>query len=77
MRKAPSAPSRQWFITKSNGERQDVEAANVAALLQALGYEGGFFAVAVNGEVVRRARWAEATLSEGDRVEILTPRQGG
>ena len=60
-----------------NGERQEVEAPNVADLLQALGYEGGFFAVAVNQEVVRRTAWATAPLSEGDSVEILTPRQGG
>ena len=60
-----------------NGEPQEVEAPNVADLLHALGYEGGFFAVAVNQEVVRRNAWAKARLSEGDTVEILTPRQGG
>ena len=60
-----------------NGERQEVEAPNVAALLETLGYEGRFFAVAVNQEVVRRTAWAEAQLREGDSVEILTPRQGG
>jgi sulfur carrier protein len=60
-----------------NGERQEVEAPSVAALLEALGFEGSFFAVAVNQEVVRRARWAETPLAEGDSVEILTPRQGG
>jgi sulfur carrier protein len=60
-----------------NGEAREVEAARVDALLGELGYEGAFFAVAVNGEVVRRAAWAEAELSDGDAVEILTPRQGG
>ena len=60
-----------------NGERQEVEEPSVAALLEALGFEGSFFAVAVNQEVVRRARWAETPLAEGDSVEILTPRQGG
>jgi sulfur carrier protein len=60
-----------------NGERQEVAAPTVAALLEALGYEGRFFAVAVNQKVVRRARWAETPLAEGDQVEILTPRQGG
>lgn len=65
------------MVVTVNGERHEVEAANVAALLDALGYEGGFFAVAVNQEVVRRANWAETPLAEGDSVEILTPRQGG
>ena len=65
------------MVVTVNGERHEVEAANVAALLEALGYEGGFFAVAVNQEGVRRAKWAETPLAEGDSVEILTPRQGG
>ncbi|MFI5839875.1 sulfur carrier protein ThiS [Catenuloplanes sp. NPDC051500] len=34
-------------------------------------------AVALNGEVVPRGRWAETPLSEGDRVEVLTAAQGG
>ncbi len=65
------------MVVTVNGERQDIEAANVAALLETLGYEGGFFAVAVNQDVVRRAKWAETQLVDGDSVEILTPRQGG
>ena len=34
-------------------------------------------AVAVNGEVVRRAEWPVRRLSDGDRVEVLTAAQGG
>lgn len=34
-------------------------------------------AVAVNGEVVPRGRWADARLRPGDRVEVLTAAQGG
>jgi sulfur carrier protein len=34
-------------------------------------------AVAVNGSVVPRARWAETALSEGAKVEIVTAVQGG
>ena len=60
-----------------NGETQDVAGPTVTALLQELGYEGQFFAVAVNQEVVRRATWTDTPLREGDRIEILTPRQGG
>lgn len=60
-----------------NGERREIEAATVAALLAALGHEGGFVAVARNGEVVRRAAWAGTDLADGDRIEIVTPRQGG
>lgn len=34
-------------------------------------------AVAVDGEVVPRARWATFALGEGARVEVLTAMQGG
>jgi sulfur carrier protein len=34
-------------------------------------------AVARNGEVIRRTDWAATTLEDGDRVEIVTARQGG
>ncbi len=60
-----------------NGERQEVGATRIPALLDELGYEGSFFAVAVNREVVRRAKWSDVELNEGDEVEVVTPRQGG
>lgn len=60
-----------------NGERTEVGATRIPALLDELGFEGAFFAVAVNSEVVRRTRWPEVELSEGDEVEVVTPRQGG
>lgn len=34
-------------------------------------------AVALNEEVVPRSGWETTALSEGDRVEILTAREGG
>ncbi len=34
-------------------------------------------AVAVNGEIVRRAEWIERRLKHGDYVEIVRPTQGG
>lgn len=34
-------------------------------------------AVAVNGEVVPRKTWPTATVAGGDRVEVLTAKQGG
>lgn len=34
-------------------------------------------AVAHNGAVVRRNDWASTTLEDGDRVEVVTARQGG
>ena len=60
-----------------NGERRETTATRVDALLGELDYEGAHLAVAVNYDVVPRARWAETALKDGDAIEILTPRQGG
>lgn len=60
-----------------NGERIETKATRVDALLAELDYEGTHLAVAVNYDVVPRARWADTALSDNDSVEILTPRQGG
>lgn len=60
-----------------NGERVETQATRVDALLAELEYEGTHLAVAVNYDVVPRARWAETPLNDNDAVEILTPRQGG
>ncbi len=42
-----------------NGEHREVQAATVDALLRELDYEGRHFAVAVNLDVVPKARWGE------------------
>lgn len=60
-----------------NGERRETNATRVDALLAELEYEGTHLAVAVNYDVVPRARWSETVLNDNDTVEILTPRQGG
>ena len=60
-----------------NGEEQEVAAATLADLLSALDYEGDWLATAVNGELVHREDRAAFPLSERDRVEILSPMQGG
>ena len=64
------------FLTV-NGERIETKATHVDALLSELAYEGSHLAVAVNYDVVARARWANTRLNDNDSVEILTPRQGG
>jgi sulfur carrier protein len=62
-----------------NGVDEEVAASTVAQLLAARGIDPGarFLAVAVNGAVVRRASWEEASLRAGDAVEIVRPLQGG
>jgi sulfur carrier protein len=60
-----------------NGEPQDVPAATLAEALQSLEYGQAKVATALNGEFVP-ARAREITpLNDGDRIEIVAPRQGG
>jgi sulfur carrier protein len=62
-----------------NGERRRVAAADVRALLGALGLDlaGRGLAVARNGEIVPRTAWETTTLAPDDRIEIVGAVQGG
>lgn len=63
-----------------NGETTTLElGTTVADVVQAFGRDASSvgIAVAVNGEVVRRAEWSSRQLSEHDRVEVLSAVQGG
>jgi sulfur carrier protein len=60
-----------------NGAEHELEAATLAAVLDALEFTGATVATALNGDFVP-ARNRDATrLHEGDRIEIVAPRQGG
>ncbi|MBA4204949.1 sulfur carrier protein ThiS [Pannonibacter phragmitetus] len=60
-----------------NGEAVACAAETLPALLQELDYEGDWLATAVNGELVPREARDACRLNEGDRIEILSPMQGG
>jgi sulfur carrier protein len=61
-----------------NGKSMDVtDGLSVEDLLQRLQVRREYTAVAVNREVMPRARYASARLREGDRVEIVRPMGGG
>lgn len=60
-----------------NGTQQKVEAQTLADLMRRLDYEGRWLATAVNGELVGRDARSAFRLKEGDRIEILSPMQGG
>ncbi|WHO77243.1 sulfur carrier protein ThiS [Rhizobium sp. BT03] len=60
-----------------NGEAQTIAATTLSQLLAALDYEGDWLATAVNGELVHREDRGEHMLNDHDRIEILTPMQGG
>jgi sulfur carrier protein len=55
-----------------NGQGTEIAATRLDRLLGELEHEGAHLAI-----VVPRARWAATELNSGDRIEIITPRQGG
>jgi sulfur carrier protein len=61
-----------------NGERLGTQAPTLQALLQARGYPlEGAFACAINQNFVPRPQWPERRLQNGDRIDVITPIQGG
>jgi len=78
-RGAPSDEQRETGAKRLvvNGEPHDIAASNLAEALSALSYADSIVATALNGEFVP-ARKREATpVKDGDRIEIVAPRQGG
>lgn len=53
------------------------DGTTVDGVLAALDMPARGVAVALDGVVVRRADWAEAVVTDGARMEILTAVQGG
>ena len=66
-------------LIRVNGEDEPLSVTSLAALLteKQIGPERRGVAVALNGNVVPRAHWAETALAHGDIVEIVLPKQGG
>lgn len=60
-----------------NGTAVASAAGTLAELVAAQGFAGVKVATAVNGEFVPERRRAETPLADGDRIEILSARQGG
>jgi sulfur carrier protein len=60
-----------------NGEPREIIAASLAEALLALDYGEAKVATALNGEFVPARARAATPVKEGDRIEILAPRQGG
>ncbi len=60
-----------------NGEARSVRAATLAELIASGDWGTGKVATAVNGAFVPERKRASTPLTSGDRIEILTARQGG
>ncbi|MEH3124496.1 sulfur carrier protein ThiS [Agrobacterium cavarae] len=60
-----------------NGEVHDLSAVTLSELLFALDFEGDWLATAVNGDLVHAQDRPQFHLKDSDRIEILSPMQGG
>jgi len=60
-----------------NGEVHDLSATTLSELLSVLDYEGDWLATAVNGDLVHAEDRRKFQLKDSDRIEILSPMQGG
>lgn len=61
-----------------NGKTQTIQhASTIADVIKTLGYEGDFFAVALNRVCITRSKYAATPVNENDEIEILSPMQGG
>ena len=60
-----------------NGEARAIEARVLSVALIELGYQDVVVATAVNGCFVPASTRSSTVLSDGDRIEVLAPMQGG
>lgn len=73
-----------WALVKAVSEGGDnadltVTANNQLTSSEAAGADHDFdgYAVAINDEIVPKSTWQTVTISDGDRIELLTAVQGG
>ena len=60
-----------------NAESQPVSAQVLGDILNELGYGDAKIATALNEVFVAKSARAQTKVAAGDRLEIVTPRQGG
>jgi sulfur carrier protein len=70
-------PSNVPITIELNGQATTVVVATLAELVTHLGHGDRRIATARNGHFIPSALRATTPLEPGDRIEILSPRQGG
>ncbi|MEQ1578643.1 MAG: sulfur carrier protein ThiS [Hyphomicrobium sp.] len=71
------APLPQSLTITLNAQALTTRAETLEGLVIEQGHAGSRIATAVNGTFVPAKARSEMKLRDGDRVEIVTPRQGG
>jgi sulfur carrier protein len=67
------------MVIRVNGKERELEAADlsVRGLLDLLGVRGSMIAVELNREIVKKDRYGETLVRDGDSIEILQLVGGG
>ena len=60
-----------------NGDLTSIDPDSLVNVLASLGYECKKVVVAVNESFVAKTHWSTHELQENDRLEVLSPIQGG
>lgn len=61
-----------WMKLTINGEEKQFQSVtNVADLVGQLGMKSDRVAVELNRDIITRSKWEEATLNDGDKLEIV------
>lgn len=60
-----------------NGQNQNISRANLSMVLEELGYKQMKLATALNGNFISVEQRDNTELKDGDKLEILSPQQGG
>lgn len=60
-----------------NGEALETEGKTLLDVMAELGFEGEWLATAVNNQIVHKPERSHHALQHGDRIEILSPMEGG
>ena len=60
-----------------NDEIKHIRCTTLAELLDVLDYKGSAFATAIDGVFVPRQQRGAVALSDGMKIEIVSPMQGG
>ena len=60
-----------------NGQRKTISIAKLTIALEELGYKHMNLATALNGQFISVDERNNTILKEGDKLEVLSPQQGG
>ncbi len=67
----------EWMQIIVNGETIQTDSTTIAQLLNELGIIQKTMAAAINMEIVKKEKWNESTIKEGDKIEFLQFVGGG